>query len=203
MTGRGVSRSRFKAASLIFQRRPYAPRDHIRIVVYLRRTWSAQKSLRACGENPELSRKGFADDPRLMRRISGLTADGDSPSIPSRRWAGMALNVGDANQCRNRSGRRQLNHSNGNDAPPSRGPISKSILSVVPARVSPDAERIKASWRGLPIECSSLTAPDLSPSRGPIGELSVNAAPSGRRDPVQPSRPGSLNSGARIEGLSK
>ena len=35
-------------------------------------------------------------------------------------------------------------------------PITKSILSVVPARVSLDAERIKASWRGLPIELSGV-----------------------------------------------
>src|SRR5258708_7750249 len=36
-------------------------------------------------------------------------------------------------------------------------PLTKSILSVVPARVSPDAERIKASWRGLPIEFVELS----------------------------------------------
>src|SRR5260370_25108679 len=36
-------------------------------------------------------------------------------------------------------------------------PITKSILSVVPARVSLDAERIKASWRGLPIEFVELS----------------------------------------------
>jgi hypothetical protein len=36
-------------------------------------------------------------------------------------------------------------------------PIMKSILSVVTARVSPDAERIKTSWRALPIESVELS----------------------------------------------
>ncbi len=36
-------------------------------------------------------------------------------------------------------------------------PITKSILSVVPACISPGAEQIKASWRALPIECVELS----------------------------------------------
>jgi hypothetical protein len=35
--------------------------------------------------------------------------------------------------------------------------ITKSILSVVPASISPGAQQIKASWRALPIECVELS----------------------------------------------
>ena len=35
--------------------------------------------------------------------------------------------------------------------------ITKGILSVVPACISPGAEQIKASWRALPIECVELS----------------------------------------------
>jgi len=35
--------------------------------------------------------------------------------------------------------------------------IMKSILSVVPVCISPDAEQIKAPWRALPIEFVELS----------------------------------------------